>query len=68
MNLECRSKSMQLNINFTEPFRGVVSIGKSSYPSYEQSQECALRGDGRRNYSLQIFHNRCLTRFDVIYF
>ncbi|OTF71055.1 hypothetical protein BLA29_014827, partial [Euroglyphus maynei] len=56
---------MLMSMNFSEPFRGVVSVGKSSYVSYERNQECALRGDGRQSYSLQIFHNRCLTRFDV---
>ncbi|XP_027205151.2 uncharacterized protein LOC113798768 [Dermatophagoides pteronyssinus] len=64
MSLECRPKSMLMSMNFSEPFRGVVSVGKSTYNSFEQNQECALRGDGRRLYSLQIFHNRCLTRFD----
>lgn len=65
VNLECRPKSMLMSMNFSEPFRGVVSVGKSTFGTYEQNQECALRGDGRRTYSLQIFHNRCLTRFDV---
>ncbi|KAF7496107.1 hypothetical protein SSS_00566 [Sarcoptes scabiei] len=64
ISLDCRSKSMVLSLNFTEPFRGVVSVGRSSYKTYGQKQECALRGDGSRSYSLQIFHNRCQTRFD----
>lgn len=68
VSLDCRSKSMVLSLNFTEPFRGVVSVGRSSYKTYGQKQECALRGDGSRSYSLQIFHNRCQTRFDVNFF
>ena len=63
--LDCKQDSMRLHLNFTEPFRGVVSVGKSTYIDPAEARDCSIRGQGSTKYRLDISHLKCQTAFDV---
>ena len=56
---------MRLHLNFTESFRGVVSVGKSTYTDPIEAHDCSIRGLGSTKYRLDISHKKCQTVFDV---
>lgn len=63
--LDCKQDAMRLYLNFTEPFRGVVSVGKSTHLDLTEARECSIRGQGSTKYRLDISHLNCETAFDV---
>lgn len=56
---------MRLYFNFTEPFRGLVSVGKNIYSNPVEARDCGIRGFGSYQYRLDISHLNCGTKFDV---
>ncbi|XP_074602725.1 uncharacterized protein LOC141856339 [Brevipalpus obovatus] len=54
--LSCESGEMVVNINFTQPFRGVA------YANYDRTSQCRLLGDGQQQYQLKIPLKGCGTK------
>ncbi|XP_015929265.1 uncharacterized protein [Parasteatoda tepidariorum] len=54
VSLMCRSSDIQVNLNFSYPFRGLVHAGK-------KDSGCSFRGDGKLSYSLNVPHASCGT-------
>ena len=71
VTLDCKPNLMRLHLNFTEPFRGVVSVGRSSWDELggettaKEAHRCSIRGQGSRRYRLDLDHRSCRTTFDV---
>lgn len=73
VTLDCKPNLMRLHLNFTEPFRGVVSVGRSSWDELgggeaataKEAKRCSIRGQGSRRYRLDLDHRSCRTTFDV---
>lgn len=68
VRLDCKPDKMNLSLNFTEPFRGLISIGQQPTmvgDSRQREPWCSVRGDGSLDYVLRLPLNKCLTRFDV---
>lgn len=65
VRLDCKPDKMNLSLNFTEPFRGLISIGQQPTKVRQREPWCSVRGDGSLNYVLRLPLNKCLTRFDV---
>ncbi|KAH9388115.1 hypothetical protein TYRP_009323 [Tyrophagus putrescentiae] len=71
VTLDCKPNLMRLHLNFTEPFRGVVSVGRSSWDELsggettaKEAKRCSIRGQGSRRYRLDLDHRSCRTTFD----
>ena len=58
VTLSCEPEEILVNLNFTQPFRGVVQSG-------DNNTSCRIRGDGRRVYVLRVPHNSCGTKHVV---
>ncbi|XP_035226129.1 uncharacterized protein LOC118198539 [Stegodyphus dumicola] len=54
VSLSCRSNDILVNLNFSDPFRGLVHAGK-------KDSGCSFRGDGKLSYSLNVPHAACGT-------
>ena len=54
--MSCESGEMVVNINFTQPFRGVA------YANYDRTSQCRLLGDGQQQYQLKIPLKGCGTK------
>lgn len=52
--LTCEPERFLVRINFTQPFRGVVHAG-------DKRDNCRIRGDGSRLYTLPVPLNDCST-------
>lgn len=52
--LTCEPERFVVRINFTQPFRGVVHAG-------DKRDNCRIRGDGSRRYTLPVPLNDCST-------
>ena len=59
VNLDCKPESMHLHLNFSEPFRGVISVGKQPFTSSisalsldDNHNQCAIRGSISSSYGL----------------
>ncbi|KAH9360279.1 hypothetical protein HPB48_005731 [Haemaphysalis longicornis] len=56
--LTCEPERFLVRINFTQPFRGVVHAG-------DKRDNCRIRGDGSRRYTLPVPLNDCSTTHNV---
>lgn len=54
--LSCDSGEMVIQLNFTEPFRGIV------YPEHNRLSACRFFGDGHLNYELRLPLRGCGTK------
>lgn len=60
VQMECQREKIQIKVNFSQPFNGILGAGKL------ETSECKLLGNGAKAYTLQVPHNatQCDTHWD----